>query len=163
MTMYEVDVTLVGDRQTVITRLFDAPRELVWRCHTEPALVRRWLGALPGWTFPVCDIDLRVGGRYRYVWRSPEGSEMGMAGTYTEIVAPERLGSTEVFDQDWTGGETQGLIVFDEKGKGRTLLTQTVTYSSKEAREGALSTGMTDGMQAGYRKLDEVLAEEQDA
>jgi uncharacterized protein YndB with AHSA1/START domain len=158
--MYEVDVTLVGERQTVVTRMFDAPRELMWRCHTEPPLVRRWLGAMPGWTFPVCDIDLRVGGRFRYVWISPDGHEMAMGGVFTEIVAPERLGSTEVFDEDWTGGETVGLIVFEEKGRGRTLLTQTVTYSSKQAREGALSTGMTDGMQVGYQRLDEVLREE---
>jgi uncharacterized protein YndB with AHSA1/START domain len=163
MTLYEVDVTLVGDRQTVITRLFDAPRELVWRCHTEPPLVRRWLGALPGWTFPVCDIDLRVGGRYRYVWKSPEGHEMGMGGVFTEVEPPARLGSTEIFDEDWTGGETQGLIVLEEKGPSRTLLVQTVTYASKDAREGALSTGMTDGMQVGYRRLDELLAEELDA
>jgi uncharacterized protein YndB with AHSA1/START domain len=158
--MYEVDLTVVGENEIVITRLFDAPRELVWRCHTEPELVKRWLGGLPGWTFPVCEIDLRVGGRYRYVWRSPEGNDMGMGGTYTVIEAPHRLGSTELFDEDWTGGETQGLIVLEQKGT-RTLLTQTTKYASTKAREAALSTPMAEGMQVGYLRLDAVLKEEQ--
>ena len=159
MSLYEVDLTVVGEDVVVITRMFDAPRELVWRCHTEPELVRRWMGGLPGWTFPVCDIDLRVGGRYRYVWRSPDGNEMGMGGTFTEIVRPERLASTELFDEDWTGGETQGTLTFEDKG-ARTFLTQTVKYSSRDAREAALSTPMLEGMTVGYQRMDEVLKEE---
>ena len=95
-----------SDREVVITRAFDAPRELVFDCHTKPDLVRRWLLGPPGWTMPVCDIDLRVGGRYRYVWRGPDGEELGMGGIYRLIERPERIDTRELFDEDWTGGET---------------------------------------------------------
>jgi uncharacterized protein YndB with AHSA1/START domain len=154
-----LQISTPSDREVMITREFDAPRELVFDCHTKPELVRRWLLGPPGWTMPVCDIELKVGGRYRYVWRGPNGEEMGMGGTFREIVRPERLASTELFDEDWTGGETQVRTEFSERG-GRTTSTVTVVYASKEAREGALATGMTDGMEAGYQRLDELLAAE---
>jgi uncharacterized protein YndB with AHSA1/START domain len=154
-----LQISTPSDREVVITREFDAPRDLVFDCHTKPDLVRRWLLGPPGWTMPVCDIDLRVGGRYRYVWRGPNGEEMGMGGTFRDIVRPERLASTELFDQDWTGGETQVRTEFSERD-GRTTSTITVLYASKEAREGALATGMTDGMEAGYQRLDELLTAE---
>ena len=153
----KITVTTPSDREVLITRVFDAPRRLVFDAHTKPELVRRWLLGPPGWTMPVCEIDLRVGGKFRYVWRHPDKSEMAMSGVYREIVAPERLVSTEVFDKDWTGGETIGTIAFTEHG-GKTTLKQTVLYASKEARDGALKTGMTQGMEAGYAKLDELLA-----
>ena len=105
---------------------------------------------------PVCEIDLRVGGRYRYVWRGPDGNEMGMGGVYREIVPPERIVQTELFDQDWTGGETLGTCTLTEQNS-RTTLTINVLYSSKEARDGALRTGMTEGMTAGYDRLAELL------
>lgn len=146
-----------SDREVVITRDFDAPRALVFDCHTKPELVRRWLLGPPGWTMPVCDIDLRVGGRYRYVWRSADGREMGMGGIFREIARPERLVTNELFDEDWTGGETLVTTVFTEEG-GRTTSTVTVVYGSKEARDGALATGMTEGMEAGYQRLDELFA-----
>ncbi|HKB03916.1 MAG TPA: SRPBCC family protein [Gemmataceae bacterium] len=150
-------VTTPTDREVVITRVFDAPRALIFDCHTKPELVRRWLLGPPGWTMPVCEIDLRVGGRYRYVWRHADGREMGMGGVMREIVVPERLVQTELFDEDWTGGETVATLVLTEK-VGRTTLTNTVVYSTREARDGALRTGMTDGMEAGYARLDELAA-----
>ena len=149
-----------SDREVVITRSFDAPRDLVFDCYTKPALVRRWLLGPPGWTMPVCDIELRVGGRYRYVWVSPQGNEMGMGGIFREIVPAERIVANELFDEDWTGGETLVTTRFAENG-GRTTVTVTVLYASKEAREGALASGMTDGMEQGYRRLDELLSDEQ--
>jgi uncharacterized protein YndB with AHSA1/START domain len=152
-----LSVTTPSDREILITRVFDAPRTLVFDCMTQPELVKRWLLGPPGWTMPVCEIDLRVGGRYRYVWRGPDGTEMGMGGVYREIVPPERIVQTELFDQDWTGGETVGTAVLTEKDS-RTTLTLTILYSSKEARDGALSTGMTEGMSAGYDRLAELLA-----
>jgi uncharacterized protein YndB with AHSA1/START domain len=154
---HTLKVTTPTDREVVITRVFDAPRALIFDCHTKPELVRRWLLGPPGWTMPVCEIDLRVGGKYRFVWRGPDGTEMGMGGVHREIVAPERLVTTQLFDQDWTGGETLGTLVLTEK-EGKTILTNTIVYSSREARDGALSTGMTDGMEAGYARLDELAA-----
>ena len=150
-------VTTPSDREIVITRLFDAPRTLVFDCMSKPELVKKWLLGPPGWTMPVCEIDLRVGGRYRYVWRGPDGAEMGMGGVYREIVRPERIVQTELFDQDWTGGETLGTAHLTERDS-RTTLTITVLYSSKEARDGALRTGMTEGMAAGYDRLAELLS-----
>lgn len=154
-------ITMKSDREVEITRAFDAPRDLVFDCHTRPALVRRWLTGPPGWTLPVCDIDLKVGGRYRYVWRSPEGTDMGMGGVFREIARPERLVTTELFDEDWTGGETLVTTRFDESN-GVTTVTMTVLYASREAREGALATGMTEGMEMSYRNLDALLAAEAD-
>ncbi len=108
-------VKMSGDRAVVLTRTFNAPRRLVFDAHTRPELVRRWLLGPPGWTMPVCEIDLRVGGRIRYVWRGPDGSGMGMSGTYREIVPPRRLVHTEIFDEDWSGGEMLVTTEFAEK------------------------------------------------
>ena len=149
-------VTTPTDREIVITRVFDAPRNLIFDCMSKPELVRRWLLGPPGYTMPVCEIDFRVGGSYRYVWRGPDGSEMGMGGVYREIVPSERIVQTELFDQDWTGGETVGTAQLTQHGS-RTTLTITELYSSKEARDGALRTGMTEGMEAGYDRLAELL------
>ena len=146
-----------GDRELVITREFDAPREMLWKCHTDPKLVPRWLLGPPGWTMPVCEIDLRVGGRYRYVWRNDDGREMGMGGEHKEIVAPERLVTSEKFDDDWTGGETLNTLTFSQHG-GKTTYLMIVAYASPEGRAGALQSGMTEGMEAGYVRLDELLA-----
>ncbi len=152
-----LQVTTPSDREIVMTRVFDAPRQLVFDAHTKPDLVRRWLLGPPGWTMPVCEIDLRVGGRFRSVWRKDDGVEMGMGGVFREIVRPERIVHTELFDQDWTGGETVSTTRFAERDD-RTTLTITTLYSSKEARDGALKSGMTDGMEAGYARLDGLLA-----
>lgn len=152
-----LQITTPSDREVVITRQFDAPRELVFDCHTKPDLVRRWLLGPPGWTMPVCDIDLKVGGRYRYVWRGPDGEELAMGGTFQVIERPERIDTREQFDEDWTGGETFITTRFIEQA-GKTTATLTVLYSSKEAREGALATGMAEGMEAGYQRLDELFA-----
>ena len=152
-----LSVETPGDREAVITRAFDAPRELVFAAHTRPELVKRWLLGPPGWTMPVCDIDLRVGGKFRYVWRHEDGREMGVGGIFRELVPPQRIVHAELFDEDWTGGETLVTTVFVERG-GKTTLTMTIVYASREAREGALRTGMTDGMAQSYDKLDTLLA-----
>lgn len=156
-TVGALHVTTPTDREIVVTRTFDAPREFVFDAFTSPELVKRWLTGPPGWSLAVCDIDLRVGGVYRYVWRGPDGASMGMGGTYREIVRPERLVTTELFDEDWTGGETLGTIVLAEQG-GQTTLTQTILYSSQAARDGALQTPMAEGMAYGYDRLAELLA-----
>lgn len=157
-TVGKLELSLPDERSLQLTRLFNAPRTLVWDANTKPELVRRWMLGPPGWTMPTCTIDLRVGGRYRYVWAHADGREMGMGGEYREIAAPDRLVSVELFDDDWTGGEAHSAIVLSEIG-GRTLMTMTVTYASHEAREGAVKSGMLEGMEAGYARLDEVLAQ----
>src|SRR5688500_173060 len=114
----KLQITTPSDRELAMTRVFNAPRRLVWDALTKPELVKRWLGVRGGWTLDVCVIDLRVGGSYRYVWRGPDQSipstipgvapspmrEMGMRGVYREVKAPERLVATEVFDQAWYEG-----------------------------------------------------------
>ena len=154
-----VNVTTKGDREIIITRAFDAPRQLVWDAHTKPELVRRWLLGPEGWTMPVCEIDLRVGGKYRYVWRHPQKGDMGMGGVFREVAQPERLVATEKFDESWYPGEAIDTSEFTESG-GKTTLTLIVAYQSKEAREMALKSGMEKGMEVGYARLDDIFAEQ---
>src|SRR5260370_37089445 len=99
------------DGEIVITRVFDAPRKMVFDAHTKPELLKRWLNGLPGWSLVICEVDLKVGGAYRYVWRGPGGQDMGMGGIHREIVRPERLVTTQLFDEEWTGGEVGGTLV----------------------------------------------------
>ena len=146
-----------GDREIVITRAFDAPRKLVFDAFTKPALVKQWLLGPDGWSMPVCEIDLKVGGKYRYVWRRDrDGTEMGMGGVYREIVAPERIVATEKFDQSWYPGEAVGTFVLVEQG-GKTTLTQTILYESREARDGVLKSDMEKGIVASYDRLADLL------
>jgi len=146
-----------GDREIVITRVFDAPRKLVFDAFTKPELVKQWLLGPDGWSMPVCEIDLKVGGKYRYVWRrDKDGTEMGMGGGYREIVAPERVVATEKFDQSWYPGEAVGTFVLVEQG-GKTTLTQTILYESREARDGVLKSGMEKGVVASYDRLAKLL------
>jgi len=150
-------VTTPSEREIAMTRVFDAPRSLVFDAHTKPELVKRWLLGPPGWSMPICEIDLKVGGTYRYVWRKDDGTEMGMGGVYREIVAPERIVATERFDQSWYPGEAVGTLVLVEQS-GKTTVTQTVRYESREARDAVLKSGMERGVAASYDRLAEVLA-----
>ena len=149
-------LTTRGDREIVITRVFDAPRALLFDAFTKPELVQQWLLGPPGWSMPVCEIDLRVGGAYRYVWRHANGNEMGMGGVYREIAAPERIVATEKFDEAWYPGEAVGTLVLSEQS-GKTTVTQTVLYQSREARDAVLKSGMEKGVSASYDRLAELL------
>jgi uncharacterized protein YndB with AHSA1/START domain len=144
------------EREIVVTRVFNAPRKLVFDAFTKPELLKRWMFGPGGWTLEVCEVDLRVGGAYRYVWRGPNGVEMGMGGIHREVVIPERVVATQLFDQDWTSGEAIGTLVLTEQD-GKTTLTNTLLYSSKEARDAVLKTPMDKGMAAGYDRLEELL------
>lgn len=158
MPATKLSVTANGDREILITREFDAPRELVFDAFTKPELVRRWLYGPDGWSFAVCEIDLRVGGTYRYVWRKEStGDQMGMGGVFREIKRPERLVSTEKFDDPWYPGEGVGTIVLTAR-RGKTLMTQTVRYESRDARDAVLRSPMESGLSAGYDRLEELLA-----
>ncbi|HYU14658.1 MAG TPA: SRPBCC family protein [Candidatus Acidoferrum sp.] len=149
-------ITTPSDREIAMTRVFEAPRELVYQAYTRPELVKRWLGVFGGWSLAVCEIDLRVGGSYRHVWRGPDGREMGMRGVYREIVPAERIVATETFDQPWYEGEAVGTVIFVEQ-RGKTTLTTTVLYASRDVRDGVLRSPMEEGVAAGYDKLAELL------
>jgi uncharacterized protein YndB with AHSA1/START domain len=152
-----LQVTMRGDREILMTRVLDAPRRLVFDAFTKPELVKQWLLGPPGWTMPVCEIDLRVGGSYRYVWRNTtNGNEMGMGGVYREIATPERIVTTEKFDEAWYPGEAVGTLILSEQG-GKTTVTQTVLYQSREARDAVLKSGMEKGVSASYDRLAELL------
>jgi uncharacterized protein YndB with AHSA1/START domain len=158
-----LQITMPTEREVVMTRVFDAPRALVFEAFTKPALLKRWLLGPPGWSMPVCEIDLRVGGAYRYVWRHDrDGTTMGMGGVYREIVAPERIVSTEKFDEAWYPGEAVGTLVLVEQG-GRTTVTQTVVYESRAARDGVVKSGMERGVAASYDRLADLLASTSEA
>jgi uncharacterized protein YndB with AHSA1/START domain len=150
-------VTTPTDREIVMTRVLNAPRRLVYDAFTKPELLKRWLGVFGEWSLDVCEIDLRVGGSYRYVWRGPDGVTMGMGGVYREIVPETRLVTTEVFDEAWYEGEAVGTLVLTEQD-GKTTVTQSVLYQSKEVRDAVLKTPMEQGVAAGYDTLDTVLA-----
>ncbi len=151
-----VTITTPSDREIRIERSFAASRSRVFDALTKPELVRQWLLGPPGWTMPICEVDFRVGGKFRYVWRRPEQADMGVTGTYREIVVPERIVHTEIFDVDWTGGETTITTVLAEHA-GRTTMALTARYASREARDGALRSGMEGGMESSYAALDRVL------
>ncbi len=146
--------TTPTDREIVATRVLDALRDLVWRAHTNPNDVKHWMLGPPGWTMPVCEIDLRPGGTWRHIWRREDGTEMALSGTYREVRAPEKLVSTEAWGGDWP--ETTNTSLFTEE-QGRTTLTCTVLYPSKESRDAATQTGMKDGWSRSYELLDEYL------
>jgi uncharacterized protein YndB with AHSA1/START domain len=150
-------VTTPSDREVQATRIFSAPRRLVFKALTTPDLLMRWMHGPNGWTLAVCEVDLRVGGTFRYVWRKANGREMGMSGIFREIVPPTRIVHTEVFDEDWTGGETVVTTILAEQG-GTTTLTVTVLYVSKVSRDAALQTNFAAGMEAGYDTLAGMLA-----
>jgi uncharacterized protein YndB with AHSA1/START domain len=152
-------ITTPTDREIVITRVFDAPRRLVFDTMSKPELLQRWLTGPPDWSMPVCESDLRVGGAFRHVWRGPNGEEMAMRGVYREVVAPERIVRIESFEFgcEAQGGEQVGTLVLTEQG-GKTTLTLTVLYPSKQARDGAIASGMERGLGAGYDRLDALLA-----
>jgi len=151
-----------SDREIVMTRTFNAPRHLVFDAWTKPELLKRWFGTPPGWTMPVCEVDLRPGGTYRYVMHGPAGEEVVMRGEYREIVRPERLVTTEVFagfsEVGWRPEDaTVSTMVLTEKD-GRTTWTATVVYPSKAVRDAALESPMESGMSASFAKLEDVLA-----
>jgi uncharacterized protein YndB with AHSA1/START domain len=125
-----LNVEARGSREIIMTRVFDAPRHLVFEAFTRPELLKRWFFGPPGWSLVVCEVALRVGDAYRYVWRGPDGTEMGMRGVCREFVPPERLVATEKFDEAWYPGEAVNTIVLVEKDGGTTL-TQTVAYESR--------------------------------
>jgi uncharacterized protein YndB with AHSA1/START domain len=165
MTTDKAQVTLPSDREVQVTRSFRAPRTLVYRAYTDPQLVRRWLLGPPGWSMPVCEMDVRVGGQFRWRWRSEaNGSEFGFTGTFRELQPPSRIVHTEGYDPGSVGGGYPGndaivTITFTENA-GVTTMTTLIDFGSKEARDAAVATGMTGGMEQSYQLLDQLLVEQ---
>ncbi|MDQ0463169.1 uncharacterized protein YndB with AHSA1/START domain [Caulobacter ginsengisoli] len=151
-------ITTPSDREIVTVRALAAPRALVFDCMIRPEFLTRWMLGPDGWTMPVCEFEPRVGGRFRYVWRNADGGEMGMGGVIREFEPPKRIVNTQLFDGDETGGESIVTLTLTEAG-GVTLLTTSVLYPSRETRDAMLQSGMADGMEAGYRRMDALLAE----
>jgi uncharacterized protein YndB with AHSA1/START domain len=147
--------TTPSDREILMTRIVNAPRQLVWDAWTKPEHLPHWMTGPDGWTMPVCEIDLRPGGKWRFVWRREDGSEMAMTGEYHEVVPPERLVNTEAWGGDWP--ETVNTLVLTEKD-GKTTMKCWVLYPSKDARDKAMGTGMKDGWAVSNDRLDEYLA-----
>jgi uncharacterized protein YndB with AHSA1/START domain len=159
-----LEVTFPSDREVCVTRSFNAPRTLVWDAHTKPELVQKWMLGPPGWSMPVCEMDVRVGGKYRWRWRSEEnGKEFGFFGDFREVDAPNRIAHAEYYDPGEVGGSMPAndpAIITAEfrQDRGVTTLITTMLFASKQARDAAVSTGMTDGMEIGYARLDDLFA-----
>jgi uncharacterized protein YndB with AHSA1/START domain len=146
--------TTPSDREFCMTREFDAPRRLVWDAYTIPKHVQQWMLGPDGWSMPVCEIDLRPGGSWHFVWRRSDGTEMGMRGTYRDVTPPERYVCTEAWGGPWP--ETLNTLTFTEKD-GATTVTTTLLFPSKEARDAAMQTGMTDGTTRSFDRLADYL------
>lgn len=161
-------VTLPSDREVRVTRQFNAPRQLVFDAHTKSELVRKWQVGYSGWDMPVCDMDPRVGGKFRWVWKNQaDGKQFGFFGTFTEVKSPSRVVYEQFYDPGEVGNwgsmpvDDPCIVSLDlsEQG-GVTTLVCTIKYVSKEARDGAVETGMTDGMEFSYARLDGVIAKQ---
>lgn len=158
----KAEVSMPSDHEVKVVRSFKAPRELVYKAYTTPDLLRRWLGGYPGWTMPVCEMDVRVGGKYRWRWRGEQdGKEFGFHGVFSEVNPPAKLANTEYFDPGEVGGDmgdgslnTVELVEHD----GFTTMTTLMDFRTKQACDAAVATGMTDGMEVSYKQLDTLLA-----
>ena len=162
--MKPAEASLPSDTEVLIKRSFDAPVKLVWRAYMEPDLMRRWCSGFPGWSMPVCDMDMRVGGQYRWRWRNDDnGQEFGFAGEVLEVTPFAKIVHTQTLDPGdlgvSMGSEPSIITVAFQEVNGITNTTTTIRYASKADRDEAFATGMTDGMELSYRRLDEVLAE----
>jgi uncharacterized protein YndB with AHSA1/START domain len=151
----ELQISMPTDREVVLTRIFDAPPRLVFDALTRPALIARWQQA-PGRTLEVADVDLRVGGAYRFVWRGPGRKDVGLRGVYREVAPPERLVTVETWE-DWDAGETLATTVLSEEN-GKTRYTSTIQFPSKEVRDTVLKHGFARNVHEQYATLAEVLA-----
>lgn len=160
------EVSSPSDREVRVTRTFNAPRQLVWDAHTSPELVPRWQG-YDGWDMPVCEMDVREGGQYRWQWKNREdGMQFGFFGTFTEVDAPRKLVHEQYFnpgnfDSAMPVGDPCLVSLELSEHEGITTLVCNLTFASKEARDDAVSTGMTDGMEHSYTRLDGVIASRQ--
>src|SRR5579863_44125 len=159
---HELKLTTRGDREIVMTRVFQASRSLVFKAMTTPELVKRWLLGLPGWSMVNCEIDLKVGGVFRYEWCNSDGTRMGMHGVYREIIPSERIVHTESFDFGCESQSGEQIITTSlSEDHGQTTLRGIVLYPSKEARDATIASGMERGLAASYDRLAKLLTSTQ--
>lgn len=161
--MKPAEASLSSDTEVLVKRSFDAPAKLVWRAYMEPELLRRWCSGTPGWSMPVCEMDMRVGGQYRWRWRNDEnGQEFGFTGEVLELTPHEKIVHTQIFDPGdlglSMGGEASIVTVTFQEIDGITNVSTTIKYSSQTDRDEALATGMTDGMEFNFQSLEELLS-----
>lgn len=143
-----------SEHEIVTTRVFEAPRSLVWAVWTQPEHLPHWMLGPDGWSMTACDTDVRPGGAWHYEWSHRDGGAMQMDGVYQEVDEPARMVSTENWGGEWA--ETLNTVELAEQD-GRTTVTLTVRYPSKDARDAALQTGMTDGMAISYDRAEQYL------
>lgn len=147
-------LTLPSDLAIVMTRVFDAPRELVWEAWTDPKHPPHWMTGSEGWSMPVCEIDLRVGGAWHFIWHKDGEEKMEMRGVYREIAPPERLINTE----NWGGDHPETLVTMTlNERDGKTTMVCLTEYPSKESRDAALKTGMEEGAAQSFELLAKYL------
>jgi uncharacterized protein YndB with AHSA1/START domain len=164
-------VTTPTDLEIVMMRSFDAPRRLVWNAMTKPDLVRRWMFTPPGWTWAECEMDVRVGGKFRWAWNGPDGVlALSIWGEYREVTPPAKIVHTECMEMGAGAGghgsdgehaepwELRATLELVEQG-GKTRLKMTLLFPTREGRDAALASGMEHGVAAGYETLDGLLAE----
>lgn len=157
MSRNAMKLTPQGDREVVIERSFNAPRDLVFEAFIKPELVQRWMLGPDGWSMPVCTIDLRPGGKGRYEWQNADRSTgMSLDTVFKEVIVPERIVHTERFDPDWAQGDATVTTLFTEKN-GKTTVTIKIVYASADVRDMVLKSGMDQGMARSYERLDDVL------
>ena len=159
-TVKDLQISTPTDTSIVLTRTFDAPRRLVWEAMFTPDRMRRWMIPPPGFTTTTCECDPRVGGALELAWKSEEADPaMTLRGVFTEVIPHERIVHTEMMALG--SGQMIGSLVemheFAEQGAA-TRMRITQTYASKEARDGAIASGMDQGMEACYRQMDTLLA-----
>jgi len=151
-----LQLTTPSDREVRFRRVFAAPRRRVFDAFTQPALLKQWFYGPPGGTLAVCEVALKAGDSFRYVWQSPDGTRIGMSGRCLEFIRPEKIVATEKFDQPWYPGDAVGTVTFEEEG-GVAILTQTIRYESQEARDAVLKTPVEHGVALGYDRLAKLL------
>ena len=157
MTSKKLEIIAEPGKTSFTTRrVVDAPRALVFEAFTQPDHLKRWMGPRR-LTMVSCDSDLRVGGSYRFVFRAPDGQEVGFRGEFREIVPPERIVRTFIFEPI-PDAEALETLQLDERD-GKTTITTTTVHKSVESRDGHVGSGMEAGMTEGYARLDELLAE----
>ncbi len=149
------EFTTPSDSELQMSRVFDAPRDVVWDALTKPEHLRNWMLGPEDWEMLVCEIDLRPGGSYHYEWRHPNGQQMQISGVYRELRAPERIVNTENWGEEWP--ETLNTVTLTEEEDRKTTLTTVVRYPSREARDAALQTGMKHGVNLSYERLEKLL------
>jgi uncharacterized protein YndB with AHSA1/START domain len=154
MSIRTATVTTPTDCEIVIIRDYNAPRRLVFEAWTNPEYLPKWMLGPEGWTMDVCEIDLRPGGQWRCLWRNAEGGEFTLSGVYREVAPPDRVVYTETWGDPWP----ESICVIDlTEENGITTMVNTLIYPTKEARDAALETGMTEGTEVSCSRLEEFL------